>query len=235
MRYFFVIIFVITAFCSVSAFETMQLVQAPTAGILERGEASTLFKIYRNNGLLAGARVGLFQRFLFGVSYGGEQIVGNLDPVWNKRVEFNAKFRIMDEDARFPAVAIGINTQGHGAYDSSNNRYEIKSKGFYCVASQNFSFLGNLGLHGGINYSLETGDGDKDPNLFLGVDKSIGPVVSAALEYDTALNDNKEDNDDLRGDGKGFLNVGIQVKMTDNLSVHLTALDLLENGPATTV
>ncbi|MCD4651799.1 MAG: hypothetical protein K8S56_08455, partial [Candidatus Cloacimonetes bacterium] len=72
-------------------------------------------------------------------------------------------------------------------------------------------------------------------NLLLGVVKSIGPVVSAALEYDTALNANYEANDDLRRDVKGFLNVGIQVTMTDNLSVHLTALDLLENGPATTV
>lgn len=216
-----------------SAYEMNTLIESPTAGILQRGEAEITTKLFRNNGVMLGTRVGLFPRFMFGVSFGGEQLVGNQKPEWQENVEFNAKFRLLDESAQYPAVAVGYDSQGHGVFHESVDRYDIKSRGFYLVASKNYFFMGNLGVHAGTNFSLETGDEDKTPNLFVGVDKTVGDVVLVMAEYDFAFNDRKdwlkqsadEHIDNLK---RGFLNAGLAVYFTEYLSVRLSFYDLLQ-------
>ena len=222
------------------AFEQNCLIEAPTAGILQRGEAELSMKLYKDNGMIIGTRVGLFPRFMFGVSYGAEKVVGNEEPVWHDQVEFSAKFRIIDESANFPAIALGYDSQGHGKFYSLTDedgvevkRFDIKSKGFYIVASSNRSFLGNLGIHLGVNYSLETDDKDKDPNIFLGIDKSIGEMIVFCADYDTAWNDNDNYIDELvtelSGKKSGYLNAGFDIHFTENLVAKIAFKDLLEN------
>lgn len=220
-----------------AAYELRYLVDAPTAGVLQRGEACVFSKVFRNNGLMVGAEVGLFPRFMFGVSYGGENVVGNQEPEWRERVEFRARFRVLDESPKYPALVAGFDSQGHGAWHKEVDRYDIKSKGFYLAASRNFVFLGNLGLHLGANYSLETNDEDEGVNFWAGIDKSIGNQVTALCEYDLALNDNDDrvdvENDKLYGAGKGYLNAAVSIRFTDELDLRLQAYDLLENSPGT--
>lgn len=221
-----------------TAYEMNTLIEAPTAGILQRGEAEISAKIYKNNGLILGTKVGLFPRFMFGVYYGAEQIVGNQDPEWHDRVEFNAKFRIMDESTTLPAFAVGYDSQGHGNYYSSAKRYDIKSKGFFGVFSKNYYFLGNLGLHLGANYSLEREDDDTDLNLFAGLDKSIGDVLVLICEYDVAWNDNEEWQDQalsttIKGLGRGYLSTCLDIHFTEYLVLKIAFYDLLENRPDT--
>ncbi len=209
------------------AFELNTLIDTPTAGILQQGEAEITAKIYKDNGLLIGTKVGLFPRFMFGVNYGAEQIVGNEDPQWHDRVEFNAKIRLMDESNQLPAIALGYDSQGHGNYN--NHRYDIKSKGVYLTASKNFFLFGNIGVHGGINYSMETEDKDDEPNLFIGFDKTIGDMVVLLAEYDSGWNDN--DADIMKG--RGFFNVSVDLHFTEALVLKVSFYDLLLNHPDT--
>ncbi|MDP8268845.1 MAG: YjbH domain-containing protein [Candidatus Tenebribacter davisii] len=211
---------------SVFAFELNTLIDTPTAGILQQGEAEISAKIYKDNGLLIGTRVGLFPRFMFGVNYGAEEIVGNADPKWHDRVEFNAKVRILDESNQLPAIALGYDSQGHGKYDRTRKRYDIKSKGVYLTASKNFFLLGNLGVHGGINYSLETEDKDEEPNLFLGFDKTIGDMVVLLAEYDTGWNDNEAS----LVKGRGFFNASVDLHFTEALILKVSFYDLMLNN-----
>lgn len=210
---------------STFAFELNTLIDIPTAGILQQGEAEITAKIYKDNGLLIGTRVGLFPRFMFGVNYGAEEIVGDADPQWHDRVEFNAKVRLLDESNQLPAIAIGYDSQGHGRYDKSQKRYDIKSKGVYLTASKNFFLFGNLGIHGGINYSLETEDKDDEPNLFTGFDKTIGDMVVLLAEYDTGWNDNEAD----LVKGRGFFNASINLHFTEALILKVSFYDLMLN------
>ena len=236
MRKIILLVLLAAAVAALPAYELRQLVDAPTAGVLQRGEAAVFSKVYRNNGLLAGAEVGLFPRFMFGVSYGGENVVGNEEPTWRERVEFRAKFRILDESPKYPAVVVGFDSQGHGAWHKEVDRYDIKSKGFYVAASRNFVFLGNLGFHLGVNYSLEVDD-DEGLDFWAGVDKSIGNQVTLLCEYDLALNDNADQDieglDRLSGYGRGYLNAGVSIRFTDDLDLRVQAYDLLENSPGT--
>ncbi|MCK5050399.1 MAG: YjbH domain-containing protein [Candidatus Cloacimonetes bacterium] len=209
---------------SVFAFELNTLIDTPTAGILQQGEAEISAKIYKNNGLLIGTRVGLFPRFMFGVNYGAEEIVGNEDPQWHDRVEFNAKIRLMDESNTLPAIAIGYDSQGHGNYN--DHRYDIKSKGVYLTASKNFFLFGNIGIHGGINYSLENEDKDDEPNLFIGFDKTIGDMIVLLAEYDTGWNDNEADF----VKGRGFFNASLDLHFTEALILKVSFYDLMLNN-----
>jgi len=214
---------------SIFAFELNTLIDTPTAGILQQGEAEITAKIYKDNGLLIGTKVGLFPRFMFGVNYGAEQIVGNENPNWHDRVEFNAKVRLLDENNQLPAIALGYDSQGHGKYNKSEKRYDIKSKGVYLTASKNFFLFGNLGVHGGINYSLETEDKDEEPNLFIGFDKSVGDMIVLLAEYDSGWNDN--DADIMKG--RGFFNASVDLHFTEALILKVSFYDLLLNHPDT--
>ncbi|MEA2095513.1 MAG: YjbH domain-containing protein [Candidatus Cloacimonadota bacterium] len=214
---------------SVFAFELNTLIDIPTAGILQQGEAEITAKIYKDNGLLIGTRVGLFPRFMFGVNYGAEEIVGDENPQWHDRVEFNAKVRLMDENNQLPAIAIGYDSQGHGRYDKSQKRYDIKSKGVYLTVSKNFFLFGNIGVHGGINYSLETEDKDDEPNLFVGFDKTIGDMIVLLAEYDTGWNDNEAS----LIKGRGFFNASVDLHFTEALIIKISFYDLLLNHPDT--
>lgn len=210
---------------AISAYELNTLIDSPTAGLMQKGEAEIAAKLYKNNGLNLGTKIGLFPRFMLGVNYGAEQIVGNRNPNWHERVEFNCKLRFLDESAKLPAAAIGYDSQGHGNYDKENRRYDIKSKGAFLVASKNYFFLGNIGFHLGANYSLERKDNDEGLNLFAGFDKSIGDMFVLIAEYDTAWNDDKND----LVEGIGFLNAALDIHFTESLVLKVSFYDILQN------
>jgi hypothetical protein len=231
----------ILIFSALHGYELLQLADIPTAGILQYGEVEITTKMYRDNGILIGTSVGLFPRFMFGVSYGGVEIVGNKAPNWHERVEVNARYRIIDEGPNLPAVALGFDSQGHGLYHEELKRYDIKSKGFYLTMSRNYFFMGNLGFHLGTNYSMEHSDNQKKVNLFVGLDKSFGDRLILMLDYDLALNDidpgQDEDQDFLEGlykrRGNGYLNAALYLRFTDSVAIKLTAYDMLQNNRQT--
>lgn len=236
MRKFFLISGLFFLMTFLSAYELKTLANAPTGGILQKGEAEVFTKIYRENGVLCGTKVGLFPRFMFGVSYGAEQVVGNEKPKWHPNIEFSAKFRIIDEGPKMPAIVLGYDSQGHGVYHKNLKRYDIKSKGFYAVASRNYLFMGNLGLHVGANYTMENEDNDKDIDFFVGIDKTIGNAVTFVADYDPAFNDNEDkisSTDSFKVAGKGYLNAAIIVRFTDFLDARFIAYDILENSSRT--
>lgn len=231
MKYLSLMLILIVSFSLFA--ERIQETTIPTAGILQKGEAEVYTKIYKDNGLIAGASVGLFDHFMFGVSYGGEEIVGNNEPLWHNKVDFNAKLRVFNETLKYPAIVIGFDSQGHGKYYKEQNRYDLKSRGFYAVASKNYQMLGTFGLDGGINYSLENKDDDKDLNIFLGAYKSVGDIINLVADYDFALNDNSYDevNNPLGGKGHGYLNVGVELKINELLIIRAMATDISMNRP----
>jgi hypothetical protein len=206
--------------------EPLYLIDMPTAGTLFRGSFCTHIRAYNKGGLLAGIDVGILDRLMFGISYGGTNVIGIGKIDWNPQVGVNIRYRIFEESLTMPAVLIGYNSQGFGAFIDSTSRYTEKSRGAFAVASKNFHFLGTFGIHGGINYSFEDDDGDSDPDLFIGFDKSINTELAFSVEYDFALNDNE---DLALGSGKGYLNTGLKWIFASKLEIELLLKNLLEN------
>ncbi len=208
-------------------YEYRYLIDVPTAGVLEKGVAGMSFDVMPWGVLVSKIEVGVFTDFSFGISYGAANLIGKGNPDWYKLPGVNLRFRALNESEGLPALTIGFDSQGKGAWFDGVDRYEIKSPGFFAAVSKNFEFLGYLGLHGVVNYSLEREDGDKDLNIAFGVEKTIGSKFSIIAEYDFAINDNNETS---IGDGSGYLNMGFRWSVGDGFTVGGNLRNLLSNN-----
>lgn len=206
--------------------EPTMLIDKPTAGMLSKGGYLIQAGFFQRGGVLFGVSVGLLDLFSFGISYGGTDIIGSNDPTMNPLPGVNVKLRLFDESTIIPAIAIGFDSQGKEPYLDGLDRYTIKSPGFYAVASQNYAMMGNLSVHGGLNYSTERNDGDKDLNAFIGAEKSLGSTVSFLAEYDFAINDN---HDRAIGRGRGYLNFGLRWSWGKGLVVGFDLKNITKN------
>lgn len=206
----------------------LSLIDMPTAGTLYRGSYVSNLRAYPNGGLLGGLLVGVSSRLYLGISYGGENIIGEGEVNWNPEPGLQVTYRIIDENIAFPAIVIGYQSQGYGPYLESGDvsRYSNKSLGFYAAASKNYAVLSDLSFHGGMNLTLEDEDTDQDLNFFLGAMVSLNREVSVLVEYDLAINDN---GSRAIGDGKGYLNAGVRWVFAQRLAIQFHFKNLLEN------
>lgn len=205
--------------------EQVRLIDSPTAGLADKGRFGIDLRFFANGGVSAQLHAGVLSRLGVGLSFGGEQIIGDQDIDWYPRVEAAVKYRLIEENTTWPALVLGYETQGYGTH--GNDRYQIKSKGFLAVLSKNYvSSLGQFGLHGGFNLSRENRDDDNFSG-WLGVDKAVSRQLTLVAEYDLGLNDNAQD---ALGTGKGYLNAGGRWSVGPQLILGLYLKDLLGNA-----
>ena len=218
--------------------EPRYLVDMPTAGILHNGMIGMNVHFYEMSGVLVSLEAGAFNRLTFGLSYGGTNVIGSGAVDWNKLPGVNIRFRVIDETAGFPAVTLGFDSQGKDVYFPQYSRYLCKSPGFFAAASKYFTMLGYLGIHGGVNYSLEKGDGNKNVNFYVGADKTIGRDISVVAEYNFGLNDNIGNPGMLTRPGPGYLNAGVRWSVGNGFTVEFNyknLLDLKKTGSLRTI
>lgn len=211
---------------SSAKYEYRTLIDMPTAGILNRGFSAITLDVMPYGVVVSKIEVGVFDGISFGISYGGDNIIGTGKINWYKLPGINIRARIIDESEALPAFTVGFDSQGKGFFDKDLNRYEIKSSGFFVASSKNFEILGYLSVHGTINYSLEREDSDKDLNLSIGAEKTLGAKFSVIAEYNVAFNDN---HDLSLGKGNGYLNMGVRWSVGDGLTLGLNLRDILKN------
>jgi len=221
----------------------LSIVENPTAAVLQKGEVRISQKIYKSNSMIIGCEVGLFEIFQFGMAYGAEQVVGDEDLKPHNLPAFKAKLQLLEETFSIPAIALGIDTQGHGKYykklksfgdDDSlrKNRFETKSKGAYAVASKNFILWGLIGIDLGSNYSFEGTSKEDRLDFFTGLYKTVGEKVTLYSDFSCGFNDtniNKPQNDPLRTRNRGFLNCALQFQASEQFAIKLMLNDLFRN------
>ena len=205
-----------------------ELIDMPNASLLPAGDIDLTLRMYPRGGFLTQVMVGLSDRFSLGASYGGENIIGTGKANFNPQPSVHVRYLLFNEESLFPAICLGFNSQGFVGYDKTLKRYAIKSRGFYAVASKNTSFLGGIGIHAGISYSVENEDGDDDPDVFFGVHKRINDDLVLIAEYDTAINDN---SNNAIGSGKGYFNCAVRWSFAQRLFVEFAWKNILENNP----
>lgn len=211
--------------------ELTTLIDKPTAGMLKRSQYRIGTNFYENGGVLVDIEVGLLQRFSFGISYGGSGIIGSDKVTMNDWPGVKAKIRLVEEGTMAPAIALGFDSQGKGPWVDSTSRFAFKSPGFYAAASKNYQLMGNFSIHGGINYSLEREDGDKDINFYIGFEKSVGEMISFLFEYDFAINDS---DSRALGQGRGYMNLGLRLSAGEGFVLGFDYKDVLSNQKGAT-
>jgi hypothetical protein len=213
--------------------ELRQLINTPTAGVLDRGQYEVGMRLFAKGGVLTNINVGMTNRFMIGISYGGENFIGSGNVNFNPQPGVNVRYRLIEESVTAPAVTIGFDNQGYGPYikkvqasDSIVNRYAQKARGLFAAASKNYAFMGTIGFHGGVNWDLtEQKDKDNQLNFFIGVDKSINEELFLVGEYDLGLNDNRN----IIGHKRGYLNIGAKLNF-HKVMVEFLMTDLLNNS-----
>ena len=206
--------------------EMIRLIDSPTAGLIDKGRFGFDLRMFSGGGLMGQLNAGVLKRLMIGVSYGGEQIIGDREIDWYPRLEATARYRIIEESETWPALVVGYETQGYGAFGAK--RYQIKSKGIFLSLSKNYtSGLGQFGVHGGANLTREDGDGDGDPSGWIGMDKSINEDLGLIGEYDLGLNDDAGAGLDLE---EGYLNAGLRWALGPQLKIGFYLKNLLGNG-----
>ncbi|MEW5873578.1 MAG: hypothetical protein AB1752_00175 [Candidatus Zixiibacteriota bacterium] len=204
-----------------------RMIDAPTAGTLSKGSFDTELRAFPDGGVLGILQFGLTNRWQIGFSYGGTDVISSNDPTWNPRMQFLTKLQILGENMVWPGISVGYEEQGFGLWIDSLNRYQIKSKGFYAVASKGYRTSGfTSSIHGGINYSREDKH-DKDVNFFFGGDVRFDNSLGMVAEYDMALNDDRTPHS--LGKGRGYLNFGVRWLILNQVYVEGVMKDLLEN------
>jgi hypothetical protein len=203
--------------------------------MLPRGSFDIDVRTFPDEGVEASICIGLADRFSIGIAYGGERILSELVPEWNPKIDFKIRYRLIEEGYSFPQTTVGFSSFGYGLYrddqDSSlgyyENRYLVKSPGFYMVFSKKYPYPDSrFSLHGGISYSLEN-DIDSDPDIFMGMLANLGYNIVLLSEYDFAINDNKSSG--IFGRGRGYLNLGLAWYITPELSLELDLRNLVQN------
>lgn len=206
------------------------LITIPTAGGLVRGSFAVDLRVQKGGGLTTGLSVGITDRFMFGLSYGASNLIGDQEAVPYPRPEVLLKYRMIDESVSMPGLALGLDTQGFGFYDADSlKRYGIKAYGFYLVLSKNWrSPLGNTGVHLGGNYNFtETSDGDSDASGFAGFDLEVNPELSFLVEYNAALNENQYKARQISLSRGGYLNAAIRWTFVEHLHIEFHFNNLL--------
>jgi hypothetical protein len=203
--------------------ELTRLIDCPTAGVISKGSYELDLRLFGQGGLSGQLAAGALQRLTISVAYGGEQIIGNSSVDWYPRLEAGVRYRIATENTVWPAIVLGYETQGYGGH--ADGRYETKSRGVFVALSKNYiSSLGQFGLHGGVNMTRETDDGDDDISGWLGFDKSINDQLMLIGEYDLGRSqDGRRDS----GLADALLNAGVRFAVAPELSIAVLFKDLL--------
>lgn len=230
-------IFFLTVVCSLALFaqntagdasniEPRYIIDTPTAGLLKRGAFSFESNFFQDGGVMFGMFAGALDKLTFGVSYGGVGIIGKNSARMQKLPGVMIKYRLFEETEAMPAIAFGFDSQGKETYIDNLERFTIKSRGIFIAGSKNYSMLGFLSFHGGVNWSMEKKDGDKDMDVFTGIEKSIGSELSFLAEYDFAFNDNSPGS---LGRKNGYLNAGIRWAIASGLTLGFDLKNIVKN------
>lgn len=210
------------------------LIDKPTAYMLPRGSFDLDFRTFPQGGVQAAINIGLANSFMIGLAYGGARILSEETPEWNPKMEFNIRYRLIEEYQGIPQFSVGFGSAGYGLYQEKDtsigyneDRYLVKSPGFFLSLSKEYPlYTSYLSLHGGLNYSLES-EIDADPNIYIGSLIHLGYHMVFLIEYDFAINDNKKSG--IFGRGRGYLNLGVAWYITSELQLEIDFRNILLN------
>ncbi|MDX9790310.1 MAG: hypothetical protein WCZ17_01775 [Candidatus Kapaibacterium sp.] len=206
-------------------YETRFIVDMPTAGMLKNESYAIISAVYPSGGLMAAFDAGFLKHFNAGIRVSGNNIVGDGDITWQWIPGISAKARLFDERKSTPAIVLGFESQGGSNY-IGDQRFKTHSPGFYIALSKNYKWdIGNLAIHGGVNYSLEPEEKDRSPNVYFGLEQSIGNYLAFNFEYNFQL----DEMEDVYYSKRGLLNASFRGSVASGITAEIRFRDLLDH------
>ncbi len=205
--------------------ETLYIVDMPTAGVNPVKTIGINSVFMSEGGLLLYINYAPFKRFNCGISYSANNIIGSEQMLFQKYPGVQISYRIIDEKLKFPALLIGVNTQGRGKYFAEDVRHTILSPGAYIALSKNFKWdAGYIALHAGMNFSFDQNGDKKLPNFYFGAEQSIGKRFAINAEYNAGID---ERNTGYRYPKSiGSFNARLRCSLAERTTIDISFKDL---------
>ncbi|MHB2026384.1 MAG: hypothetical protein ACYCPQ_07060 [Elusimicrobiota bacterium] len=127
----------------------LQVIDAPTAAVLDSGFFYSRTRFYSGGGALQYLSFGVFNGLNVGASLSMDNLVGRQNPVRVREPEAQIRYRFYDGNRFIPAMAIGYDGQGYD-YDQTTQSYNEPRRGLYWVGSQELGIPG-LEIHPSVN------------------------------------------------------------------------------------
>jgi hypothetical protein len=161
----------------------VEVVDVPTADILDPMTYATTFRFYDDGGLASRLVIGPLKRVNLGITFDAQRLLGAGDPhMTAPKVYF--KLKMFDGTDFLPALAVGYDDQGY-LYRDNIRQFLHREKGLYLVGSHAI-FVQQLELHAGANvYEF-----DEDSRVFgfVGATCKLTQNFALLAEYDNIRN-----------------------------------------------
>jgi len=213
MRKLAVVIFSILIFMAgvaQSKENVIDLIDEPTAEILDYGSYNVNFRLFSEGGVLSRLNFGVFKVVNLGFSWEIQKLIGAQNPSVAPPSLY-LKIRPFSGTMEMPSFAFGYDGQGY-FYNSSLDEFAQKGKGVFVVFSKEM-FFSNFEMNFGANIN----DFKKsEVYAFSAASFSIEEKIMLIAEYDN-----------IHYSPENRLNAGLRFVVTDDLSIDLAGRDLI--------
>jgi hypothetical protein len=127
------------------------VIDAPTAAVLDDHGYSTRTRFYSQGGLLEYLSFGVYPGVNLGASAAVDGFIGNDRNVRMRAPNAQIKWRFFEGDQALPAMAVGYDGQGY-QYNSGFERFNQRQRGFYVVGTKELGLPG-FEIHPSFNIS----------------------------------------------------------------------------------
>lgn len=191
------------------------MVEAPTAYTLMHGGYDLVTRVYENGGLFLRANVGFKEFFMFGFSANATNVIGQGE-IQVQTPRLFLKVKPLDQKTSPVALAIAWDDRGYGTVIDGRFSPGLQ-KGFYTVVSHEFSQLGYIQLHAGVNaVKFDHFDSSKDLGAFTGTSFAVIPSLMFNFELDKIINSFWQFNANLVFNVDNPLRVGFDFRDINN-------------------
>lgn len=190
------------------------IVDAPTAAVLDYGGYSSQTRFYSHGGLLEYVSFGVYPRLNLGVAMAINGLIGNDTAVRARPPEVQVKYRFYDGDRYLPALGVGFDGQGFD-YSPTEKKCHDRQRGFYVTATEELGLPG-LQAHPSFNIS------DFDSNSIFGslpLSYNIQDKAMVIFEWDN-----------INNFGNSRVNSGLRVYLTPKLRVDFAVRRIGQGG-----
>lgn len=192
----------------------VDIIDAPTTGVLDYGGYSSRSRFYSRGGILQYASFGVYPGLNLGASVSADGLIGDESHVRLRAPTAQVKYRFYEGDSELPSLAVGFDGQGY-RYNSGTRRFNERQRGFFVVATKEIGVPG-FQIHPSFNIS------DFDSNGVFGcipLTLNIKDKATLLVEWDNINN-----LTDSR------FNAGLRAYLTPNFHVDFAVRSIGSGG-----
>lgn len=197
-----------------------EIIDVPTADVVEYSHYNLGFRLY-GGGVLTKMVFGVFKPINIGMSWDIDKMLGSgSEKIDTRPPAIFFKARVFAGGMMIPAIALGYDGQGYGAFDkpgiTDQDKYQYREKGIFVTLTREY-FVPGLTLSCGTSIS---DFGDESFRGFSGATYSVEDRIIFMGEYDN-----------IHSKPENRINLGAALLIASNIDIEVAGRNLFK-GPS---